>query len=82
MRRILKNLVRAGIKKPAGLLRPAYLQSLMIIQPVNFAEDGRQDMCDGCPDITVHQGRLVWSCRLEEMNRYGMFLQTVPRDKE
>lgn len=22
---------------------------------------------------------LVWSCRLEELNKYGAFLQTVPK---
>jgi hypothetical protein len=52
---------------------------LMIIQPVNLEADGRQDMCDSCPDITVYNGKLVWSCRLEELNDYGAFLQTVPK---
>jgi hypothetical protein len=64
---------------PKNIFRPAHIQSLMIIQPVNFEADGRQDMCDSCPDITVHNGKLVWSCRLEEMNTYGAFVQTVPK---
>lgn len=51
----------------------------MIIQPVNFAADGRQDMCDSCPDMTIHEGKLVWSCRLEELRNYGTFVETVPR---
>ena len=51
----------------------------MIIQPVNFEDDGRQDMCDSCPDITVHDGKLVWSCRMEELNKFGAFVQTVPK---
>jgi hypothetical protein len=51
----------------------------MIIQPVNFEIDGRQDMCDCCPDITVHEGELVWSCRMEELKKYGAFVQTVPK---
>ena len=41
------------------------MQSIMFIQPVDFMQDGRQSMCDGCPDITVHEDKLVWSCRLE-----------------
>jgi organic radical activating enzyme len=49
------------------------------LKPVNFESDGRQDMCDCCPDITVHEGKLVWSCRLEELNKYGAFVQTVPK---
>jgi hypothetical protein len=79
MRRILFNILRRALTHPTDLLRPAYIQSFMIIQPVNFKADGRQDMCDSCPDITVHDGKLVWSCRLEELNQYGAFLQTVPK---
>ena len=79
MRNIFLNILGRIATKPANIFRRAYLQSFMIIQPVNFEMDGRQDMCDSCPDITVHDGKLVWSCRLEEMNNYGSFLHTVPK---
>jgi pyruvate-formate lyase-activating enzyme len=79
MRTIFFKILGRSFTNPQSLLRPAHLQSIMIIQPVNFESDGRQDMCDSCPDITIHEGRLVWSCRLEEMNNYGVFLQSVPR---
>lgn len=79
MRSIFLHILDRILAKPSNLFRPAYLQSIMIIQPVNFEMDGRQDMCDSCPDITVHEGKLVWSCRLEEMNNYGTFLQAVPK---
>lgn len=79
MRRIFINLLRRTLKNPGAIVQPAFIQSFMIIQPVNFEADGRQDMCDSCPDITVHEGKLVWSCRLEELNKYGTFLQTVPK---
>lgn len=67
------------LRNPIRLFRPLYLQSVMLIQPIDILEDGRQDMCDGCPDVTVWNGRLVWSCRLEEPKRYGVFVRTVPR---
>jgi hypothetical protein len=51
----------------------------LIIQPVHFEADGRREMCDGCPDITLHEGKLVWSCRLEELHHYGDFSTTVPK---
>ena len=54
----------------------------MFIQPVDFHADGRQSMCDGCPDITVHDGQLVWSCRMEELVEFGTFLRTVPKEAE
>jgi hypothetical protein len=49
----------------------------MIIQPIDVLPDGRTSMCDGCPDMTVHEGELYWSCRLEEIKEYGCFLQGV-----
>ena len=81
MRRIAGNLLNRISREPSHAFRPAHIQSIMIIQPVNMLPDGRQDMCDSCPDITVHDGKLVWSCRLEEMNRFGTFVQSVPKKK-
>ena len=40
--------------------------------------NGHQNMCDGCPDITVYNGELVWSCRMEEPEKFGDFVQIVP----
>jgi hypothetical protein len=82
MRGSFLNMLTRLLTKPVNFFRAAYIQSFMIIQPVDFEADGRQDMCDGCPDITVHEGKLVWSCRLEEMNDYGTFVTTVPRNAE
>ena len=79
MRRIFLNILKASFVNPLKLFKSAYIQSFMIIQPVNFETDGRQDMCDSCPDITVHDGKLVWSCRMEELNDFGAFVQTVPK---
>lgn len=67
-------------KNPLNLLKRLHYQSVMIIQPVDVLEDGRQNMCDGCPDITVWEGKLVWSCRMEEQFKYGLNLQTYPKD--
>ncbi|MDD2774194.1 MAG: radical SAM protein [Elusimicrobiales bacterium] len=67
------------LSNPFNLFKPVYMQSVMMIQPVDVSADGRQSMCDGCPDMTVYDGRLVWSCRLEEPLRYGCFLQMAPR---
>ena len=66
-------------REPARVLEPLYFQSIIIIQPIDVLEDGRQNMCDGCPDITVDKGELVWSCRLEERQQYGQFLRCVPK---
>jgi hypothetical protein len=84
--------VRTALKKylgyfaanPFRIFKKVYMQSLLIIQPVDFMANGDQSMCDGCPDITVWKDKngkdqLVWSCRLEEAMEYGEFLHTVPK---
>lgn len=68
------------LKNPLNIFRKLYYQSVMIIQPVDFLEDGRQNMCDGCPDITVWNGKLVWSCRMEEQLNFGHNLRSFPKD--
>jgi MoaA/NifB/PqqE/SkfB family radical SAM enzyme len=69
-------------KNPFNIFKRLYYQSVMVIQPVDFLEDGRQSMCDGCPDMTVWNGKLVWSCRLEEQLKYGINLKTYPKNFE
>jgi len=67
------------LRNPFRVFKKSYLQSILFIQPVDFMEDGRQSMCDGCPDITVLNDELVWSCRLEEHKQFGQFLKSVPK---
>ncbi len=75
MRKIAANY----IKNPLNWFKRLHYQSVMIIQPVDFLDDGRQNMCDGCPDITVWNGKLVWSCRMEEQLKYGYNVRTYPK---
>lgn len=78
MRRIAANYARSIVRNPLEMMRKLYVQSVLIIQPIDIMPDGGQNMCDGCPDVTVHDGRLVWSCRLEEPRKFGTFVRTVP----
>jgi hypothetical protein len=71
--------LRALSRQPLDALRELHLQSILIIQPIDLLADGRDNMCDGCPDMTVHDGKLVWSCRLEEPRAFGQFVTAVPR---
>jgi len=82
MRRISFRILGEMLKNPINIFRRAFFQSFMVIQPVNSTRDGGLDMCYACPDITVHDGRLVWSCRLEELNRSGSFFTFVPKSKK
>jgi hypothetical protein len=65
---------------PLAWFNRVYLQNFAIIQPVDLLADGRMSMCDSCPNITVHEGKLYWSCRLEEIKKYGTFVTAVPKN--
>ncbi len=67
-------------KNTLNIFKRLHYQSIMIIQPIDVLDDGRQNMCDGCPDITVWNGKLVWSCRMEEQLNFGHNLKTYPKD--
>ncbi len=82
LRRITRSWLGRAVRNPASLLRPLHLQSVLIIQPIDVMDDGRQSMCDSCPDMTVHDGQLVWSCRLDERLKYGQLMRVVPNGKE
>jgi organic radical activating enzyme len=81
-RRTLAELAKEYSSHPREALSPLHMQSLLVIQPIDTMEDGRSNMCDGCPDMTIHDGKLVWSCRLDECKQYGTFLHAVPKAKD
>ena len=81
-RKAAKKYLLACFKNPLNIFRRLHLQTVLFIQPVDFAPDGEQNMCDGCPDITVWNDKLVWSCRLEEPKQFGTFLKSVPQKDE
>lgn len=67
------------LKEPSKWTECLHIQSIMIIQPCDLFEDGRQNMCDGCPDAILHKGRMVWSCRVDELEKYGAYITCTPR---
>ncbi len=71
----------AVAKRPWRAARPLHFQSLLVIQPIDMMADGSINMCDGCPDMTVQDGELVWSCRLEERLNHGAFFTAAPKSK-
>jgi len=71
------------LANPFRLLgRQVYGQSIGIIQAPDVLADGRADMCDSCPDITVYKGQFVHSCRMDEYRRFGGLITRVPTDDD
>lgn len=81
VRQAARSWARTLARSPLEAAREVHMQSILMIQPIDILADGRDDMCDGCPDMTVHDGKLVWSCRLEEPREFGQFVRAVPRAK-
>ncbi|MBP1660884.1 MAG: radical protein, partial [Candidatus Aminicenantes bacterium] len=66
LRPIAKNAARMALGNPAKLLGRASIQVLSYIIPPG-ASNRMDDVCEGCPDAILYQGRLVPSCGLEEV---------------
>lgn len=80
-----KSVARAFWKlarSPREWFAPLRVQAVTIIQPCDVLADGRQSMCDGCPDILPYKGRLVWSCRVDELEKFGGFVTFGVKEHE
>lgn len=71
IRHTLYTFIRNTLKNPIRLFEKLSTQSLLIMQPQDVLPDGRQDLCDGCPNKTYHNGSLVSACRKEEYIQFG-----------
>ncbi|MFN8451867.1 MAG: radical SAM protein [Anaerolineae bacterium] len=78
VRATAKSFWRGVLRDPAELFRPIYVQSIGIIQGPDLLPDGRVDMCESCPDMTVWDGKLVHSCRMDEWRLYGNYMMAQP----
>lgn len=77
VRKAVGRRVRDVLRHPGRLLDGIYIQSVGIIQAPDLQPDGRADMCDSCPDITIYNGQFVNSCRMDEYRLFGGFLSVV-----
>lgn len=82
LRRTAARWLAAALRHPAEALRPLHLQSISVVQPVDILPNGEMDSCDGCPNRTYFEGRMVAACRLDEYQRYGAPVSAVPRERE
>lgn len=81
VRQAWKNRIKDYLRHPNHLFRGVYLQSIGIIQAPDVMEDGRCDMCDSCPDITIFEGKFINSCRMDEYRLFGGFVTVVSKEE-
>ena len=67
------------MKNPLQLFRKVSIQSLLVLQPQDVLPSGKQDLCDGCPNKTIYNGRMISMCRVEEFIRFGEMVDLRPR---
>jgi len=79
VRRVLKNRLADLLVHPSRLFSRLRLQTVGIIQAPDVQPNGRADMCDSCPDMTVWNGTLINSCRMDEYRLYGGLLSVAER---
>ena len=82
VRQAARNWLNDVARHPGRLFERLYIQSIGIIQAPDLLPDGRADMCDSCPDMTVYDGKLINSCRMDEYRLFGGFLSVVARPEE
>ena len=70
LRRTLGRYLAASLKNPRVLGQRVYVQSISLQQP-NEIVDGQVNLCDGCPNMMIHRGQLIPSCRLDEYRLFG-----------
>ncbi|WP_243368674.1 radical SAM protein [Fundidesulfovibrio soli] len=75
----IRKIFGRWLKEPSKWTDCLHIQSIMIIQPCDVFDDGRQNMCDGCPDAIHYKGKMVWSCRVDELEKFGGFISCTPR---
>jgi hypothetical protein len=81
LRQAGRNWLKHVMRHPRQLFERLYVQSIGIIQAPDLLPDGRADMCDSCPDMTVYDGKLINSCRMDEYRLFGGFLSVVERSQ-
>jgi len=54
---------------------------MRVIQAPDVQPNGRADMCDSCPDMTVWNGTLTNSCRMDEYRLVGGPVSVAKRQR-
>ncbi len=82
IRKSFLSFLTATVKNPLHLFKKVSIQSLLVLQPQDVLPSGKQDLCDGCPNKTIHNGRLVSMCRTEEFISFGDMVTMKRKDTE
>ena len=81
LRRVVRNRLADVIRHPGRLFDRIRVQTIGIIQAPDVQPNGQADMCDSCPDMTVWEGNLINSCRMDEYRLFGGLVSVAEKAK-
>ena len=70
LRRAFAHFLKDLVKNPLLIFAKIYTQTIHFQQP-NEILNGQVNLCDGCANMMVHEGKLINSCRLDEYRMFG-----------
>lgn len=70
MRQSSWNYLKTCAKNPLRIFDTIYVQSVSLQQPNEYLMGGA-NLCDGCMNMMIHDGKLINSCRLDEYRMFG-----------
>jgi hypothetical protein len=79
VRQVAKNRLSDVLRHPGRLFSRVRVQTIGIIQAPDAQPNGQVDMCDSCPDMTVWNGTLINSCRMDEYRLFGGMLSVADK---
>lgn len=78
----VRKMWKRYLLNPTLFFKRLYGVGFGIVQAPDVLSDGSIDMCDSCPDMTVYEGQLINSCRMDEYRKYGGLLSPMHGEAE
>lgn len=75
-RKACRQWFAACLKNPLRFFAPVYAQALNIQQPTEVL-NGRVNLCDGCINQMIYNGKVIRSCQLDEYRMFGGAVQPM-----
>jgi hypothetical protein len=76
VKKTFSNFLKALCRNPLRIFDRIYAQTIHLQQP-NEVYEGDVNLCEGCANMMVYEGRLINSCRLDEYRMFGRPVKVV-----
>lgn len=81
VRKSFGNFIKDTFRNPLRFFNRIYVQCINLQQPLEVL-DGQINLCDGCINLMMHEGKMINSCRLDEYRICGSPLTPMPANKK